>query len=109
MGFGNINTRPTADAVLTQFFKSDSAWNESRWKSERFDQLLLGARAELDGGKRKRMYADMQTMIHHEAGISIPLFLASLDGHTTRLKGLQSIPLGGLMGNAFAEHVWLDA
>lgn len=109
VGFGNINTRPTADAVLTQFFKSDSAWNESRWKSERFDQLLLGARAELDGGKRKRMYADMQTMIHHEAGISIPLFLASLDGHTTRLKGLQSIPLGGLMGNAFAEHVWLDA
>lgn len=109
VGFGNVNTRPTADTVLTQFFKSDSAWNESRWKSERFDKLLLGARAELDGGKRHRMYADMQTMIHQEAGIGIPLFLASLDGYTTRLKGLQSIPLGGFMGNAFAEHVWLDA
>lgn len=109
VGFGNINTRPTADAILTQFFQSESAWNESRWKSGRFDQLLLAARSELDGGKRKQMYADMQTMIHHEAGVGIPLFLASLDGHATRLKGLQSVPLGGLMGNAFAEHVWLDA
>ncbi|WP_409362549.1 ABC transporter substrate-binding protein [Acidovorax soli] len=108
VGFGNINTRPTADAILTQFFKSDSAWNESRWKSERFDQLLLAARAELNVGKRKQMYADMQTMIHHEAGVGIPLFLASIDGHASRLKGLQSIPLGGLMGNAFAEHVWVD-
>ncbi len=55
------------------------------------------------------MYADMQTMIHEEAGIGIPLFLASLDGHTTKLKGLSPIPLGGLMGYNFAEHVWLDA
>lgn len=109
VGFGNINARPTADAILTQFFQSDSAWNESRWKSARFDQLLLAARGELDVGRRKQMYADMQTMIHHEAGIGIPLFLASLDGHSTRLKGLQAVPLGGLMGNAFAEHVWLDA
>jgi len=109
VGFGNINARPTTDTILTQFFKSDSAWNESRWKSERFDQLLLVARAELDMGKRKQMYADMQTMIHHDAGVGIPLFLASIDGHSSRIKGLQSIPLGGLMGNAFAEHVWVDA
>lgn len=109
VGFGNINARPTADAILTQFFKSDSAWNESRWKSGRFDQLLLAARTELDVGKRKQMYADMQVLIHNDAGVGVPLFLSSLDGHTTRLKGLAPIPLGGLMGNSFAEHVWLDS
>ncbi|WP_046114346.1 ABC transporter substrate-binding protein [Aquincola tertiaricarbonis] len=109
VGFGNVNPRPSADTLLTQFFKSDAAWNESRWKSEKFDQLLLASRAETDLAKRKQMYADMQTMIHHEAGIGIPLFLASIDGHSNKLKGLSPIPLGSLMGYSFAEHVWLDA
>ncbi|KAF1021488.1 MAG: Heme-binding protein A [Paracidovorax wautersii] len=109
VGFGNVNPRPSADTILTQFFKSDAAWNESRWKSPQFDQLLLAARAETDLARRTQMYADMQTLIHGEAGIGIPLFLASIDGHSTKLKGLSPIPLGGLMGYAFAEHVWLDA
>jgi peptide/nickel transport system substrate-binding protein len=109
VGFGNINPRPSADILLTQFFKSDAQWNESRWKNPKFDQLLVAARAETDLAKRKQMYADMQVMIHNEAGIGIPLFLASLDGHTTKLKGLTPIPLGGLMGYNFAEHVWFDA
>ncbi|GKS77547.1 ABC transporter substrate-binding protein [Acidovorax sp. SUPP950] len=109
VGFGNVNPRPSADTILTQFFKSDAAWNESRWKSPQFDQLLLASRAETDLAKRRQMYADMQTMIHQEAGIGIPLFLASIDGHSTKLKGLSPIPLGGLMGYSFAEHVWLEA
>ena len=109
VGFGNVNPRPSADILLTQFFKSDAQWNESRWKSEKFDQVLVAARAETDLSKRKQMYADLQTMIHEQAGIGIPLFLASLDGHTTKLKGLSPIPLGGLMGYNFAENVWLDA
>lgn len=109
VGFGNINPRPSADILLTQFFKSDAQWNESRWKSDKFDQLLLAARSETDLAKRKQMYADMQVIIHGESGVGIPLFLASLDGHTTKLKGLFGIPLGGLMGYNFAEHVWLEA
>jgi peptide/nickel transport system substrate-binding protein len=109
VGFGNINPRPSADILLTQFFKSDAQWNESRWKSEKFDQLLLAARSETDLAKRKQMYADMQTMIHQDAGIGIPMFLASLDGHTSKLKGLSPIPLGGLMGYNFAENVWMEA
>jgi len=108
VGFGNVNPRPSADTLLTQFFKSDAPWNESRWKSAQFDQLLLSSRAETDLAKRKQMYADMQTLISQEAGIGIPLFLASIDGHSSKLKGLSPIPLGGLMGYSFAENVWLD-
>ncbi|SOZ73253.1 ABC transporter substrate-binding protein (fragment) [Cupriavidus taiwanensis] len=109
VGFGNVNPRPSADTIFTQFFKSDAPWNESRWKNPKFDQLLVAARGETDFAKRKQLYADMQTMVHEEAGIGIPLFLASIDAHTTRLKGLSPIPLGGLMGYMFAENVWIDA
>lgn len=109
VGFGNVNPRPNADSLLTQFFKSDAPWNDARWKNAQFDQLLALARSETDFGKRKGMYADMQTMIHEQGGVAIPLFLSSLDGHSRRLKGLSPIPLGGLMGYSFAEHVWLES
>jgi peptide/nickel transport system substrate-binding protein len=107
--FGNVNTRPSADLALTLFFKSDAPWNEAGWKNPKFDQLLVAARGETDQAKRAQMYADMQVMIHDEGGIGIPMFLSSLDGHNKKLKGLSPIPLGGMMGSNFAEHVWLEA
>jgi peptide/nickel transport system substrate-binding protein len=109
VGFGNINARPSADLALTLFFKSDAPWNEAGWKNEKFDQLLVAARAETDLAKRTQMYADMQAMIHDEGNIGIPMFISALDGHSSKLKGLVPIPTGGMMGNSFAEHVWLDA
>ena len=57
-------------------------WPLNRWSSRIFDRRRPAARE---------------------------LFLASLDGHSNKLKGLSPIPLGGLMGYSFAEHVWLDA
>jgi peptide/nickel transport system substrate-binding protein len=59
VGFGNVNTRPSADLALTLFFKSDAPWNEAGWKNEKFDQLLVAARGETDQAKRAQMYADM--------------------------------------------------
>jgi len=107
--FGNSNPRPTADLMFSLFFKSDAPWNESGWKDPRFDQLLLAARGEADEAKRRQMYADMQVMVHNSAGVAIPVFIGSLDGFDKRLRGLRSIPIGGLMGYSFAEHVWWEA
>jgi peptide/nickel transport system substrate-binding protein len=109
VGFGNINPRPSADVMLTQFFKSDAPWNEAAWQNEKFDRLLVAARAETNPARRAQMYAEMQTMISNEGGVGIPFFMSSLDGHSKRLKGLSPIPIGGMMGYSFAEHVWLDA
>jgi peptide/nickel transport system substrate-binding protein len=109
VGFGNVNTRPSADLALTLFFKSDAPWNEAGWKNEKFDQLLVAARGETDQARRTQMYADMQVLIHDEGGIGIPMFMSSIDGHVSKLKGLSAIPLGGMMGYSFAEHVWLEA
>jgi peptide/nickel transport system substrate-binding protein len=109
VGFGMIQPRPSVDVMLSLFFKSDSPQNESGWKNEKFDQFLLAARAETDEGRRAQMYADLQSLVHEDAGIGIPYFMSSLDGHSRKLRGLSPIPLGGLMGFSFAEHVWLEA
>lgn len=109
LGFGSINPRPSADVLFTQFFKSDAPWNESGWKDPRFDQLLLSARAETDEAKRKQMYGEMQVLVADQGGIGIPSFISLLDANDKRLKGLGSIPTGGMMGFSFAEHVWWTA
>ena len=104
---GSINPRPSADALLTLMFKSDSAWNESGWKSEKFDSLLVQARGETDETKRKAMYSEMQGIISDQGSILIPNFLSFYDAHSANVGGLTPIPLGALMGFGFAENVWL--
>ena len=109
LSYGNINARPTADMLFTQFFASNAPWNEANWKDPQFDQMLLAARSEPDEAKRKKIYGDMQVLVHEKGGIGIPMFLSSIDAHSSKLQGLGSIPLAGLMGFKFSEHVWLEA
>lgn len=109
MHFGNINPRPTADLLFSLFYASDAAWNESRFKSDRFDKLLIEGRAELDTRKRKEIYGEMQGLIAEDAGTIIPAYMANVAAHAKKLQGLKPNPLGGLMGYAFAEYVWLEA
>jgi len=107
--YGAINPRPSADILLTLFFKHDAAWNESKWKNDRFEQLLVAARSEADEAKRKQHYCDIQAIIKDHCGLGIPVFITLLDAHSAKLQGLSPVPLGNMMGNAFAEHVWLAA
>ncbi len=107
LGFGNINPRPTADLKFSLFFKSDAPWNVSGWVNHQFDELVVAARAESDEQKRRQMYADMQEIVHTKCGVGIPVFISLLDAHDARIKGLGSIPIGGLMGYSFADHIWL--
>ena len=57
LGFGSINPRPSADVLFTQFFKSDAPWNESGWKNEQFDQLLISGALR---NRRRQAQADVR-------------------------------------------------
>lgn len=107
--FGNINPRPTPDILFSLLYSSSAPWNESQYKSEKFDKMLVEARGLLDQGKRKDIYGDMQVMVAEEAGTVIPVYLSNVDAISAKLKGLEANPLGGQMGYAFAEYVWLEA
>ncbi|WP_332688171.1 ABC transporter substrate-binding protein [Devosia sp.] len=107
--FGNINPRPTPDAYFSLLYASDAPWNESQYKSETFDKMLLEARGLLDRERRKEIYHEMQAMVANEAGTIIPARLGVVDAAASKLKGLEPNPLGGMMGYTFAEHVWLEA
>ena len=68
--------RPTEDWVFSQIYSSGADWNETHFEHERFNQLLIEARAELDTAKRREMYVEMQRILHDEGGAVVPLFLA---------------------------------
>lgn len=66
--------RPTPDVMYTLAYKDDAAWNESRWQNERFNELLLQAKGELNETLRAEMYREMGMLARDDGGTVIPFF-----------------------------------
>ena len=66
--------RPTPDVMYSLAYKDDADWNESHWQNERFNELLLKAKAELDDERRAEMYREMALLARNDGGTVIPMF-----------------------------------
>ncbi|KEA54260.1 ABC transporter substrate-binding protein [Mangrovibacter sp. MFB070] len=109
IGYGSINPRPTLDMLFSRFYLSSAPDNESGWQNPQFDQLVVAARGERDQAKRKQMYGDMQHLIYDHCGTLVPIFVSSMDGYNTKVKGIEPWPTGMMMGFRFHEFAWLSA
>jgi peptide/nickel transport system substrate-binding protein len=99
--------RPTADLMFSVAYHSNAAWNESFWKRPKFDELLAAARAEIDTGRRKQMYHDLQVMVVEDGGELIPMFNNFLFGGTDKVAGFVPSPV--LTGLRCAEQLYFTA
>lgn len=100
--------RPTQDQMFTTAYLSTADWNDTRFKNERFDQLLMAARAELDTAKRKQMYADMGAILRDEGGLICPMFNDFVDATSNRIAGWQDSVKGFALMNSYAPHrMWV--
>ena len=77
--------RPTENWMFSQVYAADASWNDTFWKHDRFNQLLLLGRAELDPTLRRAIYVEMQQIVHNEGGVCLPLFLADVLAHTDKV------------------------
>jgi len=66
--------RPVEDQMFATAYAEGAAWNDSFWSNERFNELLVAARAELDEAKRREMYFEMQRLVNEDGGVVIPMF-----------------------------------
>jgi peptide/nickel transport system substrate-binding protein len=104
----NWNSRPTADLVLTAIYQSDAEWNETQWKNERFDELLILARKTVDDQERYGMYCEAETLLHDDGGAFIPFFMNFVEATRARIQNYHGSPaFGGGAGWPY-EEVWID-
>ncbi len=79
--------RATQDAMFSTAYLSSADWNDTRFFNERFDQLLIAARGELDEAKRKAMYRDMSVIVRDEGGLICPMYNNFIDATSERIAG----------------------
>lgn len=99
--------RPVPDQMFSTAYQCGASWNESFWCNERFDDLLIKARAELDNAKRRDMYWEMQEICATDGGAIIPMFNDWVFAVNDKL-GLPEV-MGSdwdLDGNRFMERWW---
>ena len=78
--------RPVEDMMFSVAYAAGAPWNDSLWEHERFNKLLVKARAELDTDKRRAMYAEMQRLVRDEGGVAIPMFNQIVEANTDDLR-----------------------
>jgi len=102
--------RPTPDVMYTLAYKDDAAWNESRWQNERFNELLLQAKAELDDTKRAEMYHEMGMISRDDGGTVLPYFpnFVYARRKNTR-RGEHLSPAWQMDGYRHASRWWFDS
>ena len=60
--------------MFTTTYAADAPWNDTHWKNERFNSLLVEARTELDETKRRGIYWEMQQIVSDDGGAIIPVY-----------------------------------
>jgi len=103
------NMRPTANIMMSLAYKSDAKWNETYWKDEKFDKMLVDVRGVTDAAKRKQMYHDLQEIVHDKAGTVTPVHRNYVDAVASYVKGRTYVPLNNFGGAEAAPYLWRDS
>ena len=101
--------RPVEDQMFSTTYQTGVSWNETRWSHERFDSLLVEARAELDETKRRDMYYEMQKILNEEGGAAIPMFASYVFGVADGVGMPEDIATNwDLDGERYMERWWFN-
>ena len=99
--------RPVEDAMLTTAYAAGAAWNDTFWENERFNTLLVAARAELDEAKRRDMYFEMQAILNRDGGAVIPMFANYVFGTSDKVQTGDFATNWDMDGERWMERWWL--
>lgn len=73
------SARPPAEA-LTLSLNSKSEWNETHWKRDDFDALVVKASQTADETQRNDLYREAQRVVADEGGMILPVFTSVVAG-----------------------------
>ncbi|NOQ40931.1 MAG: twin-arginine translocation signal domain-containing protein [Desulfuromusa sp.] len=98
--------RPTEDMMFSVAYANGAVWNDTNWNNQRFNELLVSARAELDSDKRGKMYADMQEICRNDSGTIVPMFNQMVDASSNKLAHETISGHMEVDGQRLAERWW---
>ncbi len=81
--------------MFTVAYSGASPLNDTRWKNEEFDKLLVAARVEADEAKRRQMYYDLQQITSDDGGALVPIFANSVYAMTAKVQHDPASPATG--------------
>lgn len=101
--------RPTEDWMFSTAYAAGVPWNDTHWTNERFNVLMQQARVELDDGKRREMYREMQQLVRDDGGAVIPMFANFVFAMSDKVAHAPEISAEwDLDGFKFAERWWFQ-
>ena len=103
---GNYGQRATPDMIFSTFFRDGAPWNFTHWKNERFQQLLLAAKPELNEQKRAEMYGEMQRLCRDECGTIVAFFQSFIAVRNPRVKHQAKVSSEWQLDGGRAFHRW---
>ncbi|MER8486534.1 ABC transporter substrate-binding protein [Mesorhizobium sp. M1322] len=103
------NGRATQDQVYSTVYLSTAPWNDTRFFNEKFDKLLIEARAEFDQDKRRNLYREMAIILRDEGGAIVPMFNQWIDATGPGVKGFVKHPALSLSNGYALAQCWLEA
>ncbi|WP_112321162.1 ABC transporter substrate-binding protein [Oceanibium sediminis] len=102
--------RPTEDWMFTTAYAADAAWNDTFWNNERFNELLIAARAEVNMERRAEMYRDMQDICRTDGGMIVPMFASYVMAHSDKVQTPETVGANWTLdGFRAVERWWFNA
>ena len=86
------NHRPLAVQVLGLAYRSNAAWNETGFANAEFDALLDEANALFDADERRKVMAQLQSILREEGVIIQPYWRDLHNHHNGRLVNAAKHP-----------------
>ena len=84
-------------------------WNDSLWKHERFNKLLVEARALLDEKKRREIYYEMQRIVSDEGGVVVMAFNSWIQAASDKVQHGPLAKVRELDGSKCSERWWFES
>jgi peptide/nickel transport system substrate-binding protein len=104
-GFTTWTHRPLAIMVLGLAYRTGVPWNESDYSNKTFDETLTKAEGIIDIEERKKVVAELEKILQEDGPIVQPLWRASYQPFTKRLKNYNPHPTEYY----FLEDMWMEA
>lgn len=99
--------RPTALMMLNAAYISSASWNESFWKSKKFDKLLDAAASVSSAADKKDKLGEAQQLLTTEGSVIIPGFQVWMEASMKNKIGGHTKTVNMPYNNHYLDELWI--